>query len=839
MNKNNFYSGLLCLLIVLPILLYSVEQVGPVPIINRELGTDIPNMNLSNKVPRQKRQRKKRMEKSDTGPFARVKPSESKELVEEGGQRFLTGFVYPFDATQGAATIQMNFKDVALSELNNFMAKAYDVTFIPDDAITSEAPAQPQFGAPPKPLALNTIKLSFHTNKPMTKKQAWDLYTTFLDLAGLTLTPGPAPRMFRITASASAKGALPTFLGVEPETLPDNDIKIRYLYFVENGNIDTISMVVNTIKSSAAAPVQQFPDIGAILITEKASNIKAIMRIVREIDRVTLPEAMSVMRLHQADATNVANLYSQLIGEAAPQAGVGYQPKPRKPTTKGYFPPNMRIIAEPRTNTLILLGTHEAIRKVEDFIKKEVDKEIELPYSPLHIYKLKHAYAPTVTQILQQVTAFNPQSVAAQYGGVRDRDKYFRPMNFVAEPSGNRIIISADYEDYLKIYDILQQLDVEQPQVAIKVLIINISDVITKEFGTQLRNTFTAAGSGTRHLLSRNVNFQNSGLAGNLQNGIVQNPPIPPATPTTAAVPFSTTPSPTVTTNLGGATRLLGNLINLAAGNEPGTTLVTLGSDIFGVWGIVKALEAKNVVEVVSNPFIIATHKTPAIITSGTTRRVLSSQTQGVGSTVNSNQDIPANLTVQITPIISTIDRVISLSVVVDSTDFTEANPTSGNRTRREVSTQAVVADKEVLGLGGLVSTSYTEILTKVPVLGDIPLLGWFFKNKQLMEVQNNLVILISAEIIDPNENKDINIYTQQKVCQAKELLCEMEVPAEKRDPIHRWFFKDDIRNNFDMIDDFVETAYRAEDVIKPTEAPIPSKPKKGIRDHITASEER
>lgn len=769
-----------------------------------------------------------------TGPFKAKIPA-TKQFAEQAGQEYLTEFVYPFDPTEGLETIQMNFKDVALSELNEFIARSYNVTFIPDDAVTSEAPQQTAaFGtAAQRPLALNTVKLSFHTNKPMTKKQAWDLYTTFLDLAGLTLAPGPEPRIYRITNSATARGALPTYLGVDPNTLPDNDMKIRYLYFVENGNVETIALIVNTIKSSAAAPAQSFPELGAILITEKASNIKAIMRIVREIDRVTMPEAMSVIKLRQADATTVANQYAQLIGDANQPAAL-YQPRPRKPPTKTYFPQNMRIIAEPRTNTLILLGTHEAIKKVEDFIRTEIDKQVDLPYSPLHIYKLKYAYAPTVAQILQQVTAFNPQSIAAQYGGVRDGDKYFKPMNFVAEPQGNRIIINADYEDYLKVYELLKQIDVEQRQVAINMLILSVDNSYIQELGAQIRNR---ADGAFRSLFGKNVNFQTSGLNG---NGIITNPVAPTASP---EPPFGSPTNPvTPTTQQNGAVRLLGNLINLAVGNRPGTTLVTLGRDIFGIIGVIRTLETQGKIQVVNNPFFIATHKTPAVVTAGQTRRVLASITKGVSGDTPSNQDLPANLTVQVTPLISE-EGLITLSINVTITDFTSSDNTSGDRTIKNLSTQAVVVNKEVLGLGGLVETNTTINYTKVPILGDIPVLGWLFKNEQRVETQSHLIILMSAEIIEPHDKARADEFTDYKVKEAKDLLCQIEVPANKRDPIHRWIFREDhINNNFNMIDSFMTASYNSQDVTQqapetPDIKPVKRRSRRSIRDYVAKEE--
>src|SRR5262249_18371141 len=151
----------------------------------------------------------------------------------------------------------------------------------------------------------------------------------------------------------------------------------------------------------------------------------------------------------------------------------------RKPTTTQYFTEATRVFEEPRTNSLIVLGTRENIKRFEDFIIRHVDKSVELPFSPLQIIQLKYIEAASIAKILNEVIQkFNAKlanAEAAAVGGVRNSNKFFRPtVRITEETSGNRLIINADYEEYLKLRKVIDDLDVEQPQVAIKVLILNV-----------------------------------------------------------------------------------------------------------------------------------------------------------------------------------------------------------------------------------------------------------------------------------------------------------------------------------------------------------------------------
>jgi general secretion pathway protein D len=656
------------------------------------------------------------------------------------------------DAQDEEDNIELNFEDADLQNFAKQIEDIFEITLISDDAITPLAQGKK---------SIKNNKISFKTNKPLSKKEAWNLFVTFLDIAGFAITPQADPKIFRIiTIDAARKAALPTFIGVDPATLPDTNELIRYVYFLENASTETIMGIIGPLRSSSSQGLIELKEHKGFILTDKSYNIKTLMTIVKELDKVSIPESMSILKLRNADARQVQELYKELL----PKEEATSRFFTKKQPTSLFFPENTRIIADSRTNTLILLGPVNSIKKIESFIMKYIDVELDQAYSPLYTYQLKYAEAATIAEIMSKVTVFGRETDAGKYGGVRGNDQYMMPMTFIAEPTTNRLIIKGHYEDYLKAEKIISQLDAKQPQAAIEVLIVTVDLNDTKSLGAQIRSK----QPGPNGLLGNNVKFQTSGLYGTSQ--IVTNP-----NPST------------------GANKLLGNLVNLVTGAVAGTSLLTLGTDSFGVWGIMQALQTVADTEVVSNPFILASNNTKATVKIGEQRRIITAQVVGT-TNQNAFDADDANLEVHITPQINS-DGMIGLTINISINEFTnQQDQNNATQNTRNITTNAIVANKEVLALGGLIRDNIQTIESKVPILGDIPIIGWFFKNKQKVAIKQSLLVLISTRIIESGRDENIKSFTNRHIDDYQETLNDMSYATCDKDPIDRLFFQDKIQ---------------------------------------------
>ena len=649
------------------------------------------------------------------------------------------------------------FEDATLANVVAYIETLFKVTFLPDDAITPLIA-----GA----LPLNGHKITFKTNKPLSRQEAWGVFLKLLDLAGLTIVPGPTPQFYRITSVTGAnQEPLPTYFDTHLKDIPDNAAKIRYIYFVKNNSLTTIQNLVTAL-ASQTAKILTFPDLNALIIIDKGNNVRSLMNIIQELDKDT-PEAMSVLKLKKTDATKVAALYGSLI-QTGSGPGAARSAQQRKQPGNLYFSTDARIIPEPRTNRLILLGPKKDLAKIENFIIKHIDTDLDMPYSPLHVYRLGNTDAANITAILQKVIGFGSSTIAGTVGGTRDGQKFFKSgsITIVPEPVGNWLIIRAEDDDFEKLVEIIKVLDVEQPQVSIEVLIVDVESTNKKELSAQIRNKSDSS-------LIKNTNFQSAQIGA----------------PQTNAADGS----------------LITNLISLATGaaNGAGTTLLSIGGAASGgVWGIFKILKTYTNAKVVENPFLVATNKYQASFVYGKTRRVLMAT---VGDGGQSFGDKSALLTLKVTPQINS-DGLITMTIDLTIQDFTNESSESANTTNNQITTSVQIKDQDVLALGGIVKNKISTIVTKVPLLGDIPLIGNLFRGKTKEHIVSNLMIFLSPRIIIPSKNYHVEQYTHNKTEEIRETLSTITTGTASRDPVDKMFFEYVNENDYQAtFDDFME----------------------------------
>ncbi len=707
---------------------------------------------------------------------------EKKELRKDHAYAYhLSEFIQPWDTETENETTRVNFQNASLTEFINFIQNTYKVTFITDESIE---PLDKDAAR----LSANTIQFKSHW--PLNKKDLWNLFTTFLDMAGFALVPGNNPRVFKIINAdpkIANKTSLPSYIGVDYSLLPDNDIKIRYVYFVANADIEHLRTVIDSMRSARSEPLLALPEMRAIILTDKSSVIRSIMKIVTELDTATSPEVMSIIRLKKATASKVADFYKELTGAEDNPNGFIARMQKKESNTSPFS--RVRVVAEPRTNSLIVFGTRDAVPLIEEFIKSHIDKDLALPRTNTHIYYAKFIDATSTAALLKNITQFDTQSDAAVHGGIRNGQKYFKTnLDFIPEKTTNSIVIKGDYEDYLKVLELLNKIDIEQPQVAIKIAVIDIDITDTRGLSAQIRNTNygtnattppVAGPTGLNGIAGKNFAFQTSGFNG---NGIIEN------------------------SEGNGSTRLLGDLIKLATGAPQGSTLITLAQDSFGIAGILQLLQTYTKSTLVANPYLITTHNNPASIVIGEERRIINGTISGGGGRQSAITPLAANLAVKVKPIIAA-NGMVSLEVDVEDNKFTTtgADPnTAGDRALKHVTTKAIIQNKGVLALGGFISDSVYDDEKKVPVLGDIPLLGWIFKTKNKLIFKSSLLILISVEIIKSEESKENQSFTQDKIDECRSNLQLFDQHVVRKDPIYSWFFNPELRKESVTMDKFI-----------------------------------
>jgi general secretion pathway protein D len=143
----------------------------------------------------------------------------------------------------------------------------------------------------------------------------------------------------------------------------------------------------------------------------------------------------------------------------------------------------------------------------------------------------------------------------------------------------------------------------------------------------------------------------------------------------------------------------------------------------------------------------------------------------------------------------------LKISLVAFTPDSTQ---TEVAQTTREIETITLVADREVLALGGLIRNRIEDSMSKWPVLGDIPVLGWLFKNKRDNQIKDNLLVLISTRIIEPRSQQQARSFTHERIESYQGYLADMSDVSERHDPIHHMFFEERKNATARVADEFL-----------------------------------
>jgi general secretion pathway protein D len=669
------------------------------------------------------------------------------------------GILYQPVAMDGEE-VYLNFESVDLLSVAHYMENLHGVTFISDDVVTG--------GTTAASTGLQGHQVSFRMFKSVTKRQSWNLFIAFLKMAGFDLIPMAQAGFYKIVSfTAALNEALPTYIGVDRELLPDNDMMIRYVYFLQNSDVTTVQPLITQFQGSVGK-IETYTDLKALIFIDKAYNIRSLMNIVIELDQAVAPQVVSVIKLQRALAADVITLYNALKPTET-TAERAWAPL-KKESSLQYFPADVILVSDARTNSLIVLGTEDAVTRIEDFIRNHVDEEIAYRQAPVYTYRLEYTNATDIQTILSSVVGYGSGTTTATYGGVLNGEKYFSAMNILADTTTNSLIINCSKNDYIALEKLIKQLDVPQKQIAFDFLLLQISNVDTRTLGSQISGARNSTGAVASTFLDK-VAAQTSGI---------------PSGTTVVANSTDSSIKASLASLLGSSNTIV---------NTAGSTLITFGRSI---WGLLKIVQEIATTQIISNPFLVTTNNTQGTVSMGVTRQVITSNVYSTSSTSTTSiasgyESVTASLSITVTPQVNE-DNIINLALTVNSSDFAvSTDPNSGNTNSKIITTNASLAAGEVLVVGGIVTENISSSSRGVPILESIPLLGWLFKSKQKIRTKDHYVVFVSPRIINAGESQGvIGAYTQEKINVARNYLNMMdalELGSVRKDPISKAFF--------------------------------------------------
>jgi general secretion pathway protein D len=536
--------------------------------------------------------------------------------------------------------------------------------------------------------------------------------------------------------------------------VPESDAKLHYSPTLgpqdKSRASDQIQTQVFTLKYESAVPlvpilrpliapnntITAYPNTNTLVITDYASNLRRIERIIDSIDQPSGTEPIMIP-LRYASALEVAQTVNRLFAEAAQAPGAA-----GTDTTQ-----RMMIVADTRSNSLLARSNNPSrLARLRSLVAM-----LDSPTSAggnIHVVHLKNAEAVKVAETLRAIflgeSALAAPRAATPFGAPAATAPGASPMTtplgasapaqtatgspgiIQADAATNSIIINAPDAIYNNLRAALDKLDVRRAQVYVEALIVEITADKAAEFGIQWQGL---SGLGATRSAASAFGGTNFGTTGQNILGIAQNP---------------------------GA---VGRGLNI--GVIKGRVTLPGGTEILNLALLVRALETDNNANILSTPTLLTLDNEEARIIIGQNVPFITGQyaLTGAATTPTPFQTIErrdVGLTLRIKPQISEGGTVrLQIYQEVSSVDATTANPAGVTTNKRAVESTVLVDDGQIVVIGGLIQDTVRDGLEKIPLLGDIPVLGALFQYKTRSRTKTNLMVFLRPTVLRNAEGAD------------------------------------------------------------------------------------
>jgi len=615
----------------------------------------------------------------------------------------------------GDERVYLNVQDQDIKDVIRQISKATGKNFIIDDKVRG--------------------KVTIMSEKTMSKEEAYQAFLSALEVAGFTTVIGPGG----IIKVVALKDAVSAPIPIHVDSTPYTDSYVTRLIALKN--ISALEMS-NAIKGliSKSGNMFAYPATNTLIITDSGTNIDRLMKIIKELDQEGPQQVLEIIPVNYADAKDVAAKVLQLF-ELDKTGGAAKIGKPGGGAELEEIKDVSKIIADERSNSLIVLASKRAIDKVRGIIAK-LDTPLKTgDTGSIHVYYLKYAKATEVAQTLSSITSGKGPPAVTKSGGAEKGKPAEKAAPAVAQFEGgisigadettNALIITASAKDYQVVVDeLISKLDIPRRQVYLESVVMELGMTKGKIAGV---SGFGGGGNKTVNGIGN--------VGGALQ----------------------TLFSPAGAGGLVGSAGMLGGLLSrdtvtLDLPKADGT-ISHVSVPAFAAF--LNLLQTYTDSNIVSTPNIMTVDNQKASIEVTNTQYANQTTTAPTaGSILTTPIPFETGLTLEITPQITEGNSVrLEIHQKLSNPSGQASSPTSPPpSTKREITTTVVTMDGQTVVLGGLMQDLINHGKTKVPILGDIPIIGLLFRQSTSSISKSNLLVFITPHVIkDPSDFAEIS----------------------------------------------------------------------------------
>jgi general secretion pathway protein D len=616
-----------------------------------------------------------------------------------GAARLAAGMALAIALAAPAAGQQViNLRDADIRAFIEDVARTTGRTFIIDPAVQG--------------------KVSVVADRPLTRTQYFEVFLSTLRANGFIAIPTEGGA-FRIAPAAGA--------AQQPSRGGGSSFVTQV---IQLKSIDTAS-ALEALRPlvSAQGQVTASKSGNAIVVADFADNLARIRSILGDIDRDRT--AMRLITLENAGAREIARAVEQVSRTAAVDGAAA-----------------VSVIAVDSSNSVILRGDPDAVARMAGIVA-ELDKRASSG-ADVQVIFLENADAGALLPVLQQIAG---QQVAVT---VVNSDGNAAAAPATAPPPGpgraviaryegaNALVISAPPDVQRSLGEVIRKLDVRRQQVLVEAIIVEISDDAAKQLGVQ----FLLAGTNGSNVPLAVTNYSNTGPNSIAIAGAIA----------ARELDRTTTTTDDGVTTTGRERSAASEALERAAAQS----ILGVQGSLFGFGGeiandvlfgaVLNAVQRDTKSNVLSTPSIMTLDNQEAKILVGqevpiTTGESLSPNFDNAFRTVQ-RQNVGIQLEVK--PQIN-VGGAIKLDIRQEVSSI--AGPVTRDSgdlifNKREIETAVTVDDGDIIALGGLIDETERRTIEKVPILGDIPLVGEAFKSRSRAKNKTNLMVFIRPTIV-------------------------------------------------------------------------------------------
>ncbi|MBW2109370.1 MAG: type II secretion system secretin GspD [Deltaproteobacteria bacterium] len=532
--------------------------------------------------------------------------------------------------------------------------------------------------------------------------EAYKVFESVLEVHGFTTVE--AGNVIKIVPSTVARGkSIETRLREEARS-PEDKV-VTQLIRLNYANPDELKKLFAPLISKSSVIVS-YPPSGMLIVTDVASNIQRLLRIISAIDVVGIGAEISVVPLEHAIASVLIKPLTTIF---QPTGRTSRRSKKAGPA----IAPAIKIVADDRTNSLIISASEHDTTRIKELIKI-LDQETPRGTGDIRVHYLQYADAEELAKVLTALPSKNTK--AAQQKG--KAPTISKGVQIVADKATNSLVITANKQDYLALMDVIDKLDIPRPMVYIEALIMEVKADKDFRIGVEWRIGDDNIGS---------YEGRTMGAFGGSRPG------------DSSLIPTTATLSTGLTMGV------LGESITIG------------GIEFPSIAAVARAFRSDSDVHILQTPQILTADNEEAEIQIVDNVPYLTKEASG-DQQYQTYEYRDVGVKLKITPQINQ-DRFVRLKINQEYSTLAEGSSADKPSTlKRTADTTVVVKDSQTLVIGGLVGDQISRGTSGVPCLADIPGLGWLFKSVTRTRAKTNLFIFVTPHVLEtPEEARKIS----------------------------------------------------------------------------------